>query len=202
MISTAPTEASPEQLARQCQAGCRDSFALLVEQFGERILNFLLQLVGNRHDAEDLTQETFLKAYQNIHRFDPAYTFSTWLFTIAKRTAFSHFRAAKVRQTPVEEPDVEWRDPAVALAEKDETQSLRAVARRLKSSQYEALWLAYGEGFSIAETARVMHTNQLRVRVLLHRGRAQLGKWLKSAEADKTATRGRDARTIMQGDFQ
>ena len=66
--------------------------------------------------------------------------------------------------------------------ESEERASLWALARRLKPAQYEALWLRYVEGFSIAEAARVMRTNPIRVRVLLHRGRAALGELLEQKD--------------------
>ena len=70
-------EPSSEQLAEKTQNGCRESFEALVERHGQRIFNFLWQLTRNRHDAEDLTQETFLKALRNIHRYNPARSFAT-----------------------------------------------------------------------------------------------------------------------------
>jgi RNA polymerase sigma-70 factor (ECF subfamily) len=172
-------ETSPEQLAAQCKAGCRDSFEALVEQFEKRIFNFLFQFTGNSHDAEDITQETFLKAYRNIHRYDSAYAFATWLFTIAKRTAISHFRSVKPSEELSNETDADVVDPAAALEAKDEKDSLWKLAKRLKPNQYEALWLRYGEGFSVAETARIMNINQIHVKVLLHRARGHLAKRLR-----------------------
>lgn len=172
-------ESSPEQLAEQCKAGCQISFERLVEHFGGRIFNYLYQLTRNRHDAEDLTQETFVKAFQGIHRYEPSYAFATWLFTIAKRTAFSHLRSSR----PVEEisPDTEavGEDPGALLERKDESTSLWRQARGLKPKQYEALWLKYGEGFSISEIAQIMKTNQIHVKVLLHRARTHLAKTLR-----------------------
>lgn len=170
---------SPEQLAEQCKAGCPDAFELLVGQFEKRIFNFLRQFVGNAHDAEDITQETFLKAYQGMHRYEPVYAFSTWLFTIAKRTAISHFRSRKHTEDLSDWDEADHEDPAVLLERKDEQLSIWKLARRLKPNQYEALWLRYGEGFSIAETARIMNTNQIHVKVLLHRARGQLAKSLR-----------------------
>jgi RNA polymerase sigma-70 factor (ECF subfamily) len=171
-------EASPEQLAEQCKAGCRESFEALVEQFEKRIFSFLCQFTGNSHDAEDITQETFLKAYRNIHRYNSTYAFATWLFTIAKRTALSHFRSVKPSEELSNETDAELVDPAAALEAKEEKDSLWKLAKRLKPNQYEALWLRYGEGFSVAETAQIMNTNQIHVKVLLHRARGQLAKRL------------------------
>ena len=173
-------ESSTERLVEQCKTGCRESFAALVELYQQRIYNFLCQLAGNTHDAEDLTQETFLKVYQNIHRFESTHAFTSWLFTIAKRTAYNHFRSSKRRQEVAEEEEIDLNDPAMLLEQKDEKNSLWKLAKALKPDQYEALWLRYGEGFSIEETARILRTNQIRVRVLLHRARNHLGKILQA----------------------
>ncbi|MBM3834711.1 MAG: RNA polymerase sigma factor [Verrucomicrobia bacterium] len=184
MTSVDRNELSPEQLAQESQAGCRESFELLVEQYEKRVFTYLWQFTGNSHDAEDITQETFLKAYQNIHRFNPAYAFSTWLFTIAKRTAISHFRSIKPSEELSVEHEASVIDPSAALEIEDEKKSLWTLARKLKPKQYEALWLRYAEGFSIAETARIMQTNQIHVKVLLHRGRSLLAKRLQQTGAD------------------
>lgn len=175
-----PIEAVAEQLAARCQGGCQESFGRLVELYHERIFNFLLRLTGQRQDAEDLTQETFVKAYRGIQRYRLTYAFSAWLFTIARRTAASHWRAAK-RFEPLpgeEELAAAVPDPAAESAQLDDRTSLWHQARQLPPKQFEALWLRYGEGFSIAEIARIMRTNQIHVKVLLHRGRGQLAKRL------------------------
>src|SRR5437016_4932807 len=100
-----PRELRPEALVEQCKAGSLEAFALLVEHYQKRLFNYLCRLTGNSHDAEDLTQETFLKVYRSLHRFNSGQGFSTWLFTIAKRTAYNHFRSAKhPQELPTEEP--------------------------------------------------------------------------------------------------
>ncbi len=78
------------------------------------------------------------------------------------------------------ESEADFNDPSVLLEQKDETNSIWKMARTLAQDQYESLWLRYGEGFSVAETARIMRTNQIRVRVLLHRARKTLAKTLRS----------------------
>ena len=135
-------------------------------------------MTRSRHDAEDLTQETFLKAYQNIHRYKPAYSFATWLFTIAKRTAISHFRAARPTEEIPDNSEAADADPSVVLARKDERRSLWQLAETLKPKQSEALRLRYGEGFSVAEVARIMKITRIHVKVLLHRGRQRLAELL------------------------
>ena len=171
-------EPTSEQLAERTQNGCRASFETLVERHGTRIFNFLWHLTRNRHDAEDLTQETFLKAFRNLHQYNPACSFAGWLFVIAKRTGFNHFRSARFTEELPEDSEADAPDPLAVLQEKEEKDSLWRLARRLKPDQHEALWLRYGEGFSIAETARIMNTTRIRVRVLLHRARKALGRLL------------------------
>jgi RNA polymerase sigma-70 factor (ECF subfamily) len=189
----ASPETSSEQLAQRAGEGCRDAFELLVTRHERQIFSYLYQLTRNRHDAEDLVQETFIKAYRSIHRYDASFAFATWLFTIAKRTAYSHFRfAGRVEEHPLEE-QVDRANPATVLEEKDASDLLWALARRLKQNQYEALWLRYGEGFSVAEIARIMNTNQIHVKVLLHRARATLAKWLRARNV--TATHSTEQRT-------
>lgn len=176
-------EPTPEELAARCQTGCPDAFESLVECFEGRIYNFLCRFTGNQHDAEDLTQETFVKAFRGIRNYQPTHPFSTWLFTIAKRTAIKHFRSHRPTE-PLEDEEsgssagADHNDPGAVLAQKDEATSLWNLARRLKPKQHEALWLRYGEGFSVAETARIMETNQIHVKVLLHRARGRLAKLL------------------------
>jgi RNA polymerase sigma-70 factor (ECF subfamily) len=177
-------EPSTEELAAGSRNGCRASFEALVERFEKRIFHYLLQMTRNQHDAEDLTQVTFMKAYQNIHAYQSNHAFNAWLFTIAKRTALNHFRDSR----PVEElnPDLEAKteDPSLAFERKDARSAVWQLARALKPDQYEALWLRYGEGFSITETAQIMKTNSLRVRVLLHRARGALGKKMSRGTED------------------
>ena len=169
-----------EQLVLACQSGCADSFGRLVGLYEERVFNYLLRLTRSRHEAEDLTQETFLKAYRGLQRYARRYSFTTWLFTIAKRTAINHFRSNRhCEALPEDDAFVSsGEDPSGELASKEDRASLWALAGRLPPKQHEALWLRYGEGLSVAEAAAVMRTHQIYLRVLLHRGRKQLAVWL------------------------
>jgi len=172
------TETSAESLAERSKAGCLDSFEQLVARYEAHVFNFLRRSTGNHHDAEDLTQETFVKAFRNLHRFNSSLSFAAWLFTIARRTGASHFRSARHFEELSDKEESVQESPATALECKDEGNSIWRVVRTLKPKQSEALWLRYAEGFSIAETARIMCTNQIHVKVLLHRARCNLSKIL------------------------
>ena len=83
------------RLAIAAQSGCIESFESLVGQFEKPLYHFLLTKTRNHHQAEDLLQDTFLITYRKLDRFNPAYPFSSWIFTIANRLAISHYRKQK-----------------------------------------------------------------------------------------------------------
>ncbi|MDB6040835.1 MAG: hypothetical protein JWM99_4676 [Verrucomicrobiales bacterium] len=179
----APLPASDDLIRiREAQNGSLTAFEVLVEKHHARIYNFIWQFVRNQHDAEDLTQDTFVKAYRAISRFDSKYSFTTWLFTIARRSAINHYQRTMVTEELDSDLATGTNNPSDSAAAKDHAQSIWKVAERLlKPKQYEALWLTYGEGFSNAETAQIMRSNPIYVKVLLHRGRELLKqKFIKS----------------------
>jgi RNA polymerase sigma-70 factor, ECF subfamily len=173
---TATTDSSGWILA--AQAGSSEAFGSLVELYGARILNYLHQMTGNRQDAEDLTQDTFLKAHRCLGSVRNPDAFAGWLFTIARRTALNHFRGARSTEALPADIPLHGTDPATLAAERDEREDLWKVARTLKPDFFEVLWLRYAEGLSIQETAGVLRRTSLHVRVQLHRARLQLARRL------------------------
>lgn len=167
-------------LVRAAREGSEAAFARLVQHFEGRMFSFLLRWVGNAHDAEDLAQETFVQAYVGLQRYDPRWSFSTWLYTIARRQAIRHWRTAKKWETLPDEPDWEATeaDPANGAAERDEQGRLWSLARRLPETQFTVLWLHYAEDFTVEEIARVLGTNRIHVRVNLFRARRALARQL------------------------
>ena len=164
-----------EPLVHRARRGDTEAFAALVDTFGPRVLGYLQRLTRHPQDAEDLTQETFLKAHRMLPSFASPRAFPAWIFTIARRTALNHFRAAR----PAEPVDPEYAasgpDPAQSASDRDRWRNLWARARHcLKPAQYEVLWLRYAEELSIGEIAEITRRSPLHVRVLLHRGRNTL----------------------------
>ena len=177
---------SDEKLAWRSQQGCEASFAALVERYGARLFHFLHHKTGNVQDAEDLVQDTFVRAYQNIHRYRCSWKFSTWLFTIARRLASSHYRSLRCSQSVAEvesgRPELAKSPQAGEMATQEEArQNLWAMARALSRNQYQALWLKYAENMSIKEIAQVMRKSQVNVKVILYRARVNLAERLRNA---------------------
>jgi len=164
---------SDEELADRAQAGSGEAFAELVDRFGGRLEQFLRRKVGNAHDAEDLVQDTFLKAYRYLPRYKGPGRFSTWLFTIAHRLASSHYRHNAARDNG-EMQSEQVPQPYEVLIRKEIKQGLWDAARLLPENQFEALWLKYAEDLSVKEIARVMAKSPVHVKVLLYRARRNL----------------------------
>ncbi len=169
---------SAEELARRSAQGSVASFDQIVLRFQSQIFNFLHLSTRHRQDAEDLTQETFCKAWRGLRGYNPALSFAPWLFGIARHAAASHFRAAEHFDELPPDAGIVEENPAGLLATKDDSDALWRLARTLKPRHWEVLWFRYGEQFSVAETARAMGTTQIHVKVLLHRARAGLAKRL------------------------
>lgn len=165
-------------LVEEAKEGHRGAFTELVELFHKRVYHFLFKMVGNAQDAEDLTQDTFVKVFRKLHQHKSGHGFAPWLFTVARRTALNHFRDRK----PTSELDGDYaseaQNPAVICEERDISDRFWTMTKSLKPLAREALWLRYGEGFSAAETAEVLNLNPIYVRVMLHRARKQLASQL------------------------
>jgi len=180
--SAAPAVHGPDvtDLVRSAQGGGVDAFGELLGLYQDRVFRFVLRMLRNIHDAEDVTQDTFVKAWRHLARFRPENSFATWLFTIARRTALNHLRARRPTEELTGLEEEHEPGPDHSALDREHAEALWRMARRLKPDQFEALWLRYGEGFSIREAARIMNTNSLRVRVLLHRARNRMAEWLPS----------------------
>jgi RNA polymerase sigma-70 factor (ECF subfamily) len=175
--STSAPTASEAELIRATVDGDSLAYAEIVRTHHRRVYNFLFQLTRHSHDAEDLTQHTFIKAYQNLPRFDPQRPLINWLLTIARHSALNHFRDTKKwNELPA---DTAGREPSPAeVAEThDRTRNLWDRARALLSPrEFEVLWLRFSEELSTEETARVTGLTQTHVKVLVYRARQTLLK--------------------------
>jgi len=95
------------EIVRRILAGEDVLFETLVRRYQVRVVSHVTRMVGSRDDALDLSQEIFLKVFQALDRFNPAYKFSTWLFRIAGNAAIDHLRKRRPRTVPLEVPDPE-----------------------------------------------------------------------------------------------
>jgi RNA polymerase sigma-70 factor, ECF subfamily len=173
---------SDEELARQTQAGSLIAFEELVFRYGGRIYAFVLQLCCNTADAEEVTQETFVKAFRAIALYNPRHAFPPWLFTIARRKCIDHHRAALPLSDAPAPDRTDGTNPAELLASQDDKDCLWALARQaLPPSQFQALWLNYAAEMKVAEIAQVLNRTRTHIKVMLFRARRTLRRALEES---------------------
>ena len=158
--------------------GDAEAFTVLVDRHQGRIVSHLTRLIG-RSDAEDLTQDTFVRAYQAIARYDPTYPFRGWLLVIASRLAANH--VAKRRERLLGDHGDSFasdHDPARQVAESDAADDLQ---RRLDlalthlPAEARVLYeLRFRQQLSLAELANHFGISENALKVRVHRLRAQL----------------------------
>lgn len=174
------------QLARCAQSRSMPAFTELVTRFEKRLYNFLLRRMQSPADAEDITQESFVRAWQSIERYDPKWEFSTWLFTIGRRLAANQVaknkRAPKTLGPGLEPSHTD--EPSKIAADLEQQSSLwDLVQATLNKDQQTALWLRYGENMAVQDIARVLGRTSVSVRVLLFRARQTLAERLDETQS-------------------
>ena len=173
---------SIEQLVARAQEGDRDALEELYLEHFDRIYSYLHMTVGNRHDAEDLTTQTFLKMLESIGRFRwGTAPFSAWLFRIAHNLAIDHFRARKRVQPEDEVPEPSGVEESSAEEQAFDSMGragMLALIERLSAEQRQVLTLKFLFGFVNAEVAGILGKTEGAVKSLQHRALASLQKQL------------------------
>jgi RNA polymerase sigma-70 factor (ECF subfamily) len=189
MASNAP-HAPPQttdlrRMVALAQQGDREALEALYLLHFDRIYSYLHLSVGNRHDAEDLTTQTFLKMLEAIGRFRwKTAPFSAWLFRIAHNLAMDHFRATKRWQ-----PEEEVPEPEGSAESSAEEAALESIGRRsmlelienLSHEQKQVLTLKFVFNFSNGEAATILGKTEGAVKSLQHRALASLQKQISSS---------------------
>jgi RNA polymerase sigma-70 factor (ECF subfamily) len=174
-------------LVERAQQGERAALEELYLIHFDRIYSYLHVSVGNRHDAEDLTTQTFLKMLESIGKFRwQSAPFSAWLFRIAHNLAMDHFRANK-RWQP--EEDVPEPDPDESTSA--EHGALQAIGQKsmleliedLSSEQQQVLTLKFVFNFANAEAATILGKTEGAIKSLQHRALVSLQKQLNERDA-------------------
>lgn len=185
-------EASLTGLALAAKAGDRAAAAAFIRATQQQVHRFLAHLV-NRREAEDLTQETFLRAMRALPRFAARSSARTWLFSIARRVAADHLRATAARPRRAEVADVVAAADAVQPSPRFEEQvALRELLARLRPERRLAFVATQVLGLSYAEAAEVCDCPVGTVRSRVARAREDLVAALREQEV-RPGDRGRPA---------
>ncbi len=159
------------ELVRRAQQRDPEAFNQLYEEHFDRIYRYLALKVGDRTEAEDLTQQVFLKALESIASYNwRGVPFSSWLFRIASNQAVDYFRKrSKQRLVPLDEERTMASTDTALLAEQNiRIEQLAQACKRLTEAQQEVISLRFAGGLSVAEVAKVMGKSEGAVKVMQH----------------------------------
>src|SRR5438128_4033902 len=174
------------RLVDRAQQGDRDALEELYLIHFDRIYSYLHMTVGNRHDAEDLTTQTFLKMLESLGKFRwQSAPFSAWLFRIAHNLAMDHFRARRRWQPEEEVPEIPGEEEPSA-----ELQAMQSIGRQsmleliedLSPEQQQVLTLKFVFNFPNGDVATILGKTEGAIKSLQHRALVSLQKQLEQSQ--------------------
>lgn len=172
-----------EWLAK-AQRGDDEAFSQLVEVYQRPVHNLCYRMLGNTNDAEDAAQETFIRAYKALKRYDPSRKFSTWILTIASNYCIDQHRRRKLPtfsydSMPV--PDISDKNPGLDshMVKSENKEKVMALLDELNPKDRSAVILRYWYDYSYDEIAKSLSLSNSAVKSRLHRARRDLATiWL------------------------
>lgn len=172
----------------QAQQGNDEAFTKLVEEHQTHVYNLCYRMLGEPEAAEDAAQESFLRAYQNLHRYDQSRPFATWLLSIAAHYCIDRLRRRKLSMFSLDEENDEGTtyeiadpaspDPEAESVKREERDRLHILLKDLDTTDRAAVILRYWNDYSEIEIAESLNLTVSAVKSRLHRARRALaGMW-------------------------
>ncbi len=191
-----------QQLLSQVKAGNQEAFAEIIRRYQDKVFLTVMGFVHQKEDAEDVTQEIFVKVYRSLDTFRGDASFFTWLYRLSVNMAMNHVRDNKKRKStrglgdmvPAGEkktldfPDTSQVSPEKRLEDQQRARNLEVALNTLSESQRKAFLLSKYNDLSNPEIARVMKKSIPSVESLLFRAKVNLQKklleWYKKMDGD------------------
>jgi RNA polymerase sigma-70 factor (ECF subfamily) len=186
-----------ENLISDILTGDVEAYAILVKRYQKPIFNLMMRSTSCEEDAFDLTQETFIRAYEKLDRFKPSARFFPWLYTIGMNLARDFSRGTRTREIKTEELYQTQKhlslesDQAESLFERIDAQRVKETLQKLPLEYREAVILRFHEDMSIREVALAIGISVSGAKMRIHRGLLKLRRLLSAEESQATQTSNR-----------
>jgi RNA polymerase sigma-70 factor (ECF subfamily) len=174
------------QAIARCRAGDRAAYDEVVAAHADRLVAMLSRLLGNLEDARDVAQETFVRAYLHLHRFDIRRPFEPWLYRIGRNLAYNHIRSAgrgektldsQGNETSLNRVKSETKSPFEGVMESERHDNLEKILAELRPEFREVLTLRYMSMLDYEEIAARMEVPLGTVKTWLNRAKDQFRKF-------------------------
>jgi RNA polymerase sigma-70 factor (ECF subfamily) len=175
--------------------GDEQAFGMLVDLYQRPVYNLCYRMLGNANDAEDASQETFIRAYKAFQRYDSSRKFSSWLLTIASNYCIDQHRRKNLPSFSIDAlpvPDI--RDDQIGIESRyvrgENNDGVRELLGELKEPDRAAVILRYWYDYSYEEIAETLDMTVSAVKSRLHRARNEMAQtWLAEQESNKSFER-------------
>jgi RNA polymerase sigma-70 factor (ECF subfamily) len=189
--------ANTDALIERCLAGDQTAWEQIVRQHWRKVFNLAYKFVGRHDEAEDLTQDIFLKIFKALHTFDRRANFQTWLISISRNLCIDHYRSVrKERETMARDVDASQlmpvsreRSPHGELEQIDLRKRIRLALAELPPTLREAVVLRDLQEFSYQEIADKLRLPEGTVKSRINRGRLELARQLRRLQAQGPVNR-------------
>jgi RNA polymerase sigma-70 factor (ECF subfamily) len=195
--SPVPTDAI-DTLIQQCLAGDQQAWEQIVRQHRRKVFNIAYKFTGKHDEAEDLTQDIFLKIFKSLHTFDRRANFQTWLVSVSRNLCIDHYRSVrKERETIDRDVDAGELMPAAitpsAYAEletRGRVELLRRAMAELQPTLRNAVMLRDIQELTYQEIADKLHLPEGTVKSRINRGRTELARQIQRLRDELEGVRG------------
>ena len=177
----------------QAQQGSDEAFTQLVETYQKPVYNLCYRMLSEPEAAEDAAQETFLRAYQNLHRYDNSRSFGTWILSIAAHYCIDRLRKRKFSVfsldvededgMPFELPDPDSPNPETESGKREDRDRLHLLLKDLDATDRAAVIMRYWYDYSEVEIAQSLNLTVSAVKSRLHRSRRALAEMWQSEKS-------------------
>lgn len=178
------------KIIESCLLGDTQIFSRLIDNYKNMVYNLAYRMSNNPHEAEDISQEAFLRAYQSLAHFNPSYKFSTWLYQITLNIIRDRLKKKELNyvslDAPVETDDSEFypqpadstNNPEQIITRQEDVRAVQQAILSLPSKYREVLVLRHLQDLSYIEISNILKLPQGTVKVRLYRAREQLKRIL------------------------
>lgn len=176
--------ASTDELIQRCFEGDQTAWEAIVGQHRRRVFNIAYQFVGTPEEAEDLTQEIFLRIFKSLHTFDRRANFQTWIVSVSRNLCIDHYRSVRKERAMVDRgvdarelsPASTTMSPQAALERQDQVALLKAALKALSPSLRRAVLLRDIRELTYQEIGKQLGLPEGTVKSRLNRGRTELAR--------------------------
>ncbi len=182
-------ETTDQEIVEKILKGQGELYEEIITRYKNGVYSLCMRMIRNNEDAKDLSQEAFIKAYQNLDKYNPDYKFSTWIFRVASNLCIDYLRKNKTKTLPYDDKLTMSHDMASAEDMYIHSDNKKQIEKAIKDlpEEYRVLILLYHkEGLSYEEMGEVLKLPMSKVKNRLYRARNRLKDSLKDIRREES----------------